>query len=552
MPPPTIDQLLHIVLQHQQDGRLLEAETLCRKVVADHPNNADAVHLLGLLCFQLGKPDAVSHLRRCILLRPDMHQAHSNLGHLLSEQGQIEQAIASCRRAVELRPDFPEGQSNLGNALQGAGRFDEAIAAYQRALALRPGYAKAHNNLGNVLLAVGRIDQAMASYRRAIELEPNYAEAHSNLGSAQNALGRHEEAVACHRRAIALRPHYPHAHSSLGVALLGLGRCDEAIAAGRLAISQKPDLAHAHFNLALVLLSRGDFAMGWRQYEWRWLLPEFPEARRALARPRWDGGDLAGRTILLHAEQGIGDTIQFVRYLPMVVARGGRVLLECQPELQRLLSQANLGQTQTVERKDPPSVQFDMHAPLMSLPLLLGDLNPPAVGAAKPSYLQVDGALVEQWKARIPRSGKMKIGLAWAGRPTHKSDRHRSISLRQLAPLAKPQVEFYSLQMGDAAAQTSAPPPGLELTDLTSDIHDFADTAALIANLDLIITVDTAVAHLAGAMAKPVWLLLPFAPDFRWQWTGRHTPWYPTMRLFRQSKLGDWSGPLGQMAADLP
>ena len=482
-------QTRELALLYHQSGRLLEAERLYRQILA---SESDA-------------------------------SVHNNLGQLLNLLGRNTEAIIELGRAIALRPDLAEPLNNLGVALAAVGRGNEAITAYRAAIALEPNHARAHSNLGNALKTAGKTPEAIACYQTALSLDPNYGEAHSNLGALLNEMGRTEEALQCHSRAIELRPDYAQGHFNLGSALSSAGRHEEAIDAHRRAISLQPHLPQAHFNLALELLRRGDFAEGWAEFEWRCRMPSLVKMTKDCPQPLWDGSDLGNRVLLLYAEQGIGDTIQFVRYVSLI---RGRVLLEVQPSLARLLNAAA-----------PHDGEFDVHLPLLSLPLILRQFDPTAtqVPYIRPTSRQDIG----------PRRG-LRVGVAWAGSPTHKNDRNRSIPLAKLSPLAQEGVEFFSLQMGPGAIQT-----GMRLTDLTSRIHDFADTAALIAELDLVISVDTAVAHLAGATGKPVWVLLPEPADWRWLLKREDSPWYPTMRLFRQSWPGDWDEPIERMSREL-
>jgi Flp pilus assembly protein TadD len=503
MAQPTIQQTFNLALQHHQAGQLHDAEQLYRQILAREPNHADAMHHLGMAAGQAGRNDiAVELIGRAIAIKPDYPEALNNFGNALKGSGQLDEAIAAYRQAIALRPSHPDAHGNLGSALNAKGQHDEAIAAYGRAIALSSSNPVTYYNLGNALKDKGQLDEAMAAYRRAIALKPNYAEAHFNIGTAQGNKGKIEQAIAAYRRATAL----------------------------------KPDYAEAHWNLALALLARGEFAEGWKEFEWRWECKDLPR-RRTFAQPQWDGSSLQGRTILLHSEQGLGDTIQFIRYAPLVAEHGGTVIVGTVPELHRLLQGAAgvarwLNQGETVPT-------FDVHCPLMSLPAIFGttlETIPPRV-----PYLQADAEQVVRWKKELAAdSHRFKVGLAWAGNPTHVNDRNRSISLAALAPLATVQgVSFYSLQKGDAGKQAKAS-PGLHLIDRTDDLKDFADTAALVANLDLVICVDTAVAHLAGALGKPVWTLLPFTTDWRWLLKREDCPWYPSMRLFRQPGRGDW------------
>jgi len=577
---PSMQQTFELALQHHQAGRLTEAEPLYRQILAQQPGHAGALHFLGVLAHQVGQNEvAVDLIQRAIALNPNWPQAYGNLGSVLQAMGKSDDAIAAFRQAIVLQPNYPMGYYNLGNGLQASGRLDEAIAAFRQAIALQPSYPQAYDNLGTALQVKGNLDeaiaahrqavalnpnvaqfqynlgtalqdrghsaQALAAYRQTIALKPDFAQACNNLGTTLRATGQPDQALAAYRRAIAIKPDYFEAHNNLGVALQAAGQRDQAIAAFRQASAIKPDFAEARYNLSLGLL-RGDYAQGWQEYEYRWQSKEYHSARRHFAQPQWDGGPLDGRTILLHAEQGLGDTIQFIRYLPLVVARGGKVIVECQPELRRLIQAMDAHIPVVAKGQALPD--FDLHCPLMSLPKAMKTML-----ASIPHdvpYLSADPTEVAKWRDRLAeQSSSNKVGLGWAGNRAHNNDRNRSMKLAKLAALAQVSgVQFYSLQKGDAATEAKSPPPGMELIDLTKELKDFADTAGLIANLDLVIAVDTAVVHLAGAMGKRVWTLLPFTPDWRWLLEREDSPWYPTMRLFRQPSIGDWDSVIGRVA----
>jgi tetratricopeptide (TPR) repeat protein len=519
-------------------GQLDEAIAACRQAIALRPNYAEAHINLGNALKDKGQLDeAIAAYRRAIALRGNYAEAHSNLGTALRDKGQLDEAIAAYRQAVFLRPNYPEVHNNLGVARKDKGQVEEAIADFRRAIALRPDYAEAHNNLGGVLKTKGQLDEAIASYRQAIRFNPDLTEAHYNLGNALREIAQLNEAIASYRQAIRLKPGFADAHGNLGIALRSNGQLDEAIAAYRQALALSPNLPEAHHNLSLAILARGDFQQGWEEYEWRWKCKDFPPPRN-FAQPQWDGCPLEGRTLLVHTDQGLGDGIQFIRYLPLAAQRGGRIILECHAELQRLF-QTIAGRCQIVVRGQPLPA-FDLHCPLLSLPRVFRT-NLANIPKDVP-YLHADVEGAKRWQQRLASHSPMvKVGLAWAGSPIHKNDRDRSMKLARLAPLGQvPGARFFSLQKGEAAAEAKSPPPGMELVDWTQELKDFADTAALIDNLDLVIAVDTAVAHLAGAMGKPVWTLLPFASDWRWLLQRQDSPWYPSMRLFRQPCIGDW------------
>jgi hypothetical protein len=427
-----------------------------------------------------------------------------------------------------------------------AGRNDVALDLIRRSIALSPDVPAGHNNLGNVLKEIGQLDEAIAAFRKSISLKGDSAEVHNNLGDALRDNGQLDEAIAACRQAIAIRPDYAEAYSNLGNALADKRQLDDAIAAYRQGLARNHTLSEVRKNLSLALLRRGDFQKGWDEYEWRWKCRDFRSSARNFAQPQWDGGPLEDRIILLHAEQGFGDAIQFIRYLPLVIQRGGKAVVECQAGLDRLF-RAMAGEHQIVIRGQPLPA-FDVHCPLLSLPRVFQttlENMPQAV-----PYLRADPEDAAKWQHRLAEHLPLsRVGLAWAGNSADRDDRKRSMNLARLMPLAQiPGVRFFSLQKGDAANQIKSAPAGMDLIDWAQELGDFSDTAALIANLDLIISVDTAVAHLAGALAKPVWTLLPFSSDWRWLTDREDTPWYPSMRLFRQPAWGDWDSTVTQVA----
>jgi tetratricopeptide (TPR) repeat protein len=529
-------------------GRLDEAIAAFRQAIARKSDFPQACNNLGNGLKDKGDLDgAVAAYRQAIAISPGYADAYSNLGNVLRDTRRLDEAVAACRQAIELQPGVAEYYCNLANALKDTGQLDDAIAAYRHSIALKPDFPNAYCNLGNALRDKGQLNESIAACRQAIALEPSFSLAHYNLANALRENG--DEAIAAYRQAIALQPNYPEAHGNLGVALHDSGQFDEAVASYQRAISLKPDVPEVHYNLAHTQLLRGNFAIGWAEYEWRWKVEGFPSPRRHFAQPLWDGSEQTNRAVLLHAEQGFGDTIQFIRYAPVVAERCGKLVLACPPEMRRLLSGIlSIAQCIVPGEALPP---FDFHCPLMTLPLVFGTMLQ-TIPQTVP-YLQVDAREIERWRERLAsnRTG-LSVGLAWAGRSSHTNDRNRSLPISFLAPLAQvPNVNFYSLQKGEAATQPKSLPNGMNLIDWSQDLSDFADTAALVANLDLVITVDTAVAHLAGAMGKPVWLLLPFVPDWRWMRDREDSPWYPTMRLFRQKAIKRWDEVIARVAACL-
>jgi len=520
-------------------GDLATATTQYQQAAQLDPQ-ADEVHTrLGDVLQLQGQLDpAVACYQQALRRNPTSTRALTNLGVALQEQGQIEEAIHCFRQALALEPGSIESLLNLGVALQTQGQCEAAADCLEDVIQRAPTSAVAYNNLGMVRHEQGQFEVALQHYRQALQLRPDYAKAHSNLGALLHAQGWLTDAVAHLQHALRLQPDFIEAHNNLGLALQAQGHVEAAIAVFERALQYKPDCVHAHWNRAVAWLLSGNFQQGWREYEWRWRRPDSPPP--AFPQPRWDGTPFPQQTLLVYAEQGLGDTLQFVRYLPRVAARGQHVVLACQPALMRLLRTCPGGQTLVLKDRPEMACQpFDLYIPLLSLPGIF-ETTPATIPADVP-YIAAEPALVQQWRTRLGAEQAFRVGLVWAGNPLHKNDRNRSCPLATLAPLAHlPHLALFSLQTGTAAGQIDQPPPGMILHDVGRTLGDFADTAAVIAHLDLVITVDTAVAHLAGAMGKPVWTLLPFAPDWRWRQHSAHTPWYPTMRLFRQPAPGAW------------
>jgi tetratricopeptide (TPR) repeat protein len=476
-------------------------------------------------------------------------RASTLLAAIAADAGLVEEGLRWAALAREADRGAASPAYITGRLLQEAGRLAQAETSYREAVALDPGHARAYNNLGCVLHMQGRLDDALAAYRRALDLDPSLPQANQNYASIVRDAGTLERAAEEYRRATRAHPGDAMAFNDLGNTLRELGRHREALAAFAQALALDPDLAQAHFSRAFVLLLLGDYAAGWQEYDWRWRLPAFNAPARRFAQPMWDGGPVPGATVLLHAEQGLGDTLQFARYVALVAGRCGTVVFESQPELVALMRDVP-GVGRVVARGEPLRA-FDVHAPLMSLPRIFGTTleSIPWDGP----YVRASPERAASW-AQAAHSGgaRLRVGLVWAGRPQQWDDRKRSLTLDRLAPLAAVRgVTFFSLQVGDAATQAKTPPQGMELVDLTSRIADFADTAALVSCLDLVITIDTSVAHLAGAMGVPVWVLVAHAPDWRYHLERSDQPWYPSMQLFRQERDGDWSGAIARVAEAL-
>lgn len=533
------EQALHAAVGHHQAGRLAEAEGIYRQILARQPNHPDALNLLGVLAGQLGRDDAaVELIEKSIAANPAVAEAHFNLGDAYRRTGKLEQALGCLRNALRLKPNFAEAHASLGGTLGMMGRFGEAIAACTTAVRLQPDHVPARNNLGLALQGAGRHHEAIAAFTQAVAVKPDYAPSHNNLGTALQAAGRLEEAIAAFDRAVRLQPTYVPAHNNLAIALQAAGRADAALNAFAAAIRLDPGQANVHWNHALALLINGDFDRGWAEHEWRLKCKESPS--RHHSKPMWDGTNLAGKTILLHAEQGMGDAIQFVRYAPLVAGRGGRVVLECHPPLARLFR--TLPGVEQVIAMGEPLPAFDVHCPLLSLPHVF-HTRLDSIPSPSP-YLHADANLAQTWREKLrPYAGRLKVGLVWAGSRSNPNDGKRSLRPEQLAPLAGVAgVQFFSLQKVAPGEPSTTVPRELPLIDYTAELNDFADTAGLLANLDMVVTVDTAAAHLAGTMGREVWVMLPFAPDWRWMLGRSDSPWYASMRLFRQPTIGDWHG----------
>jgi Flp pilus assembly protein TadD len=489
---------------------------------------------------------AAEHIRRAIELDPGRFMFHMNLATVHSAAGHFEEAIASLREVVRLDPTHAAAHNDLGVLLADRGRCEEAAACFRRALALQPDFVPAHNNLGKALTEQGRAPQAIECFREAIRLDPNYATAYNGLGVALDANGQRDEAMTAYERALAIKPDYADAHNNIGQLLAERGQSAEALARFDRAHQLQPDLASVRNNRSMILLQQGDFSRGWPEYEARLQLPAAPTRP---AGPAWNGEPLGGRTILLYTEQGLGDTLQFIRYAPLVKARGGRVVVRCGKRLLRILG--TCPGIDELYGEDDPQPPCDVHAALMSLPGLF-HTDAASIPAEVP-YLATSAELVEYWRQKLP-AGSLRVGLSWQGSPTYRGDYRRSIPLAELAPLAAVNgVQFFSLQKGFGVEQLAAAPFPIE--DLGSQVDNGAsnlcEAAAVIKNLDLVITCDTAVAHLAGALAAPVWVALSRAADWRWLLDRRDTPWYPTMRLYRQQVLGQWRDVFESIAGDL-
>jgi tetratricopeptide (TPR) repeat protein len=502
---------------------------------------------LGNILFCQGKYEcAVSNYQQALALNPDFAEAYNNLGAALTALERYEEAISNCRRAIQLRPDSPRAYNNLGNAHKGLGQLGEAVAAYQEALRFDPDLAEAHSNLGIALSSLDRLDEAIAHHRAALRCNPVYAPAYYNLGLVYTSRSHWEDAVAALQRAAQLQPDHAGVHFYLGWALGEQGKAKEAGLCYERTIQLNPDYADAHWALAHNRLLRGDLERGWTGYEWRWRL-KVP-VPHSVEEYLWDGSPLTGKTILLHTEQGLGDTLQFIRYAAVVKPQGGTVIVSCQKTMPLLASCPGVDQL-VAAGSEPP---FDVQAPLLSLPRILKTSL--ATVPAHVPYLFADVRHQGKWQSKLSRYRGFKIGIAWQGNPSFARDVTRSIPLIHFAPLARIEgVRLISLQQGPGTEQLEADPfPIIDLgTRLDKKSGAFMDTAAVMKNLHLVISCDTAIAHLAGALGVPVWLALPYVPDWRWLLEREDSPWYPSMRLFRQTEAVDWNGVFERMALRL-
>ena len=517
-------------------------------LVTEDSKSAETYYsLAGMLNKQMRFHEALAAFDTAITIKPDYAEAHNGRGILFVNLNRPAEAIAGFDRAIALRPDYAEAHNNRGLVLQDLKRLDEALASFDKALALQPDNSRIHSNRGTTLHEAGRFQEALVSFDRAVALKIDYAEAHYNRGVVLQDLQRLDEALAAFDAAIALKPDYAAAYNNRGVVLQDLRRLDEAVTSFEKSIALSGGFAEAYVNQSYCFLLMGRFADGWRLHEWR-KKTEVPVGNRSFPQPLWLGKeDVATKTVFVHSEQGLGDTIQFCRYGKLLVEQGAKVAMSVQDPLYPLLKGMSPG-IRMLKRAEVP-IEFDYHCPLMSLPLALGTLleNIPS----EPAYLFADKQQGKTWEARLPSRTKLRVGIVWSGNKNQKNDRHRSIELTTLAPLFSADVQWISLQKelraGDAPVLQGLP----QITRLGEELADFSDTAALIDRLDLVIAVDTSVAHLAGAMGTPVWILLPYNSDWRWLCGREDSPWYPSARLFRQDKLGSWDAVVARVEAAL-
>jgi len=576
-PQHRLQKLLKKGLKHHREGRIELAEACYRKILKVDPMSSEAREMLRLLRAQAGAaqestqslsatladdPDtlnsragaylaegkikpAIDCVRRVVELCPESAQAHQHLGEAQERLGDLQAAVDSYRRALALQPDSTELHCHLARALYQGGALQPAAELYRRALVLDPNRYEIYNDLGLVLTNLGNFEAAVEAFRRSLILNRGSAKTIAALGYLFECKGDLISAADAYRDAVRLDPKLLAAYGDLGFVLYGLGELAEAADCFHRLRALRPDSAEATVNLGLIHLLQGDLSVGWAEYESRWKVGVGDD--RKLVQRRWKGEPLGGERILLYAEQGLGDTMQFVRYVPLVAARGGQVVLEVQPALRRLLSGTE-GASQVISRGETLP-EFTWQCPLLSLPpAFRTELH--TIPARVP-YVRPNPALVEAWQRRL-QGNTRRIGLAWAGNPTHYRDRLRSIPLEQFVPLMQVAgTTFFSLQFGPGSEQVQQLPPGVRLVDFAAELKEFTDTAAIIANLDLVISIDGSIAHLAGAMGKPVWILLNKGCDWRWFLEREDSPWYPTARLFRQTTPGGWQEVVNRIELEL-
>jgi tetratricopeptide (TPR) repeat protein len=535
MPPnPSIEEAVTL---HRQ-GRLDEAEKAYTRILKLKRDHFDALHLLGMLNHQRGRhAEAHRLISSALKANPRSPEALSNSAMVLHALKRDNEALIAVDRALALAPDHPDALNNRGNLLLEMKRYDDAAAAFRQVLAVDPRHAQARINHGNALAGLGRAEEALAEYELALSQIPGHPLACYNKANALRMLGRQADAIAAYDQAVAALPQHVNSWMNRGLALMSLNRHAEAIESHRRALAIQPDNADVHFNEALALLTIGDYERGFPKYEWRW--KRSGAERPRFRKPPWLGeSSVQGKSVLLHAEQGLGDTIQFVRYVSLLAGQGADVRIEVPPPLKQILSsvpgvKAAIAQGEAV----PP---FDLHCPMGSLPLACRT-SFAAVPAAIP-YLFADNERIERWRPRIEAQPGPRIALVWSGRAAHANDRNRSLALADLEPLlATAGVSFIGLQKEIRPADADRLAAEPRLLHLGEQLADFSDTAAVLSLCDLTVCVDTSVAHLAGALGRPLAVLLPFQADWRWTADRDRSPWYPQARLFRQRVSGDWT-----------
>jgi tetratricopeptide (TPR) repeat protein len=538
--PEALNNLGLVLAASSRSG---EAIDVYRRAIACSPGYFEAHNNLGSALSRAGKPElAVESFRKALELNPSFAESYSNLGTALIEQKKFDEAIEIFERAIQLPTRRAHSYFGLGNAWRAKEKYAEALAAYRESLSLEPDRAEVLTNLAEVLTLEGKKAEAIVYFEKAVELHPQLPELLCNLANAYGKNREYEKAMAISKKALAIRPDFVDALNNMASVMCVTGKAKEAIPVYEKALKLDPNSALVHWNYALALLILGHYSLGWVEYEWRWKVTMFELPPQALPDYLWTGAPLNGGRILLYTEQGFGDAIQFIRYVDLVVKRGGKVVIHCSPALVRLF--ANMEGVESASIGDE-SINILAHYPLLSLAKLF-DTQLDTIPSKVP-YLRADEESIRKWKELMPRDGKINVGLAWQG--NIRPDPDRSVPpalLKELAGIGN--VRFFSLQV-DPSREPA--PAELELIDHTKKLTDFAETAAMMAHLDLVIAIDTATAHLAGALGKKTWVMLKSAADWRWFLSGSHSPWYPTMKLFRQKRAGDWESVMEEIAGEL-
>lgn len=538
---PQINQDYPKAVEHFGAGRAEQARFLCEQILSQNPDYAPAMDLLGMALFDLGRTEeAIEAFRRAAALGPKRVDTMNNLGVALNHVHRYAEALVAFTRALELQPQHAEICNNIGITLFGLGRFNEAVEYHTRAADLRPDFREAFFHRGRAHAAASAYAEALADYRRAVDLAPDWPDAWNGIGMTCVKQIEFETALAAYDKAIELDRSFFQAYYNRANLLVLLGRYDQAIADFTKALELHSGFDDARWNRGLAFLLKGDYARGWKDYGCRknaaMNLPTYPHLLNQLL---WTGESFAGKRLLVHYEQGYGDSIQCWRFLPQVRELGGTVIVDERKPLLPLLKEMDCADEIIASGREPPQTVYDLHVSMLDLPRLFS-AEPGNVGRMVP-YLRAPEERIEKWAGRIDRKA-FSIGIVWAGSPKHKNDQNRSARLNYFLPLGRIEgVRLYSLQKGPAGRDLSSVSSVCPIGDLGSDFEDFADTAGAMAHLDLVISVDTAVLHLAGAMGRLAWGLLAFAPDWRWMRECQVSPWYPTVRLFRQSSWGDWN-----------
>jgi tetratricopeptide (TPR) repeat protein len=572
-------------LDLHQHGKLNDAQNIYEKILSIQEDNFDALQLLGALFAQVKKyPQAVESLSKALIINPnhagcysnlgfsfqklkrleealssydkaislqaDYAEAYSNRGLVLQELQRLEEALSSYDKAISLQADYAEAYYNRGTALHKLKRLEEALSSYDKAISLQADFAEVYYNRGNVLQELQRLEEALSSYDKAISLQADYAEVYSNRGNVLQELQRLEEALSSYDKAISLQANYAEAYCNRGTALHKLKRLEEALSSYDKAISLQADFAEAYLSSSLCYLLAGNFNDGWARHEWRWQSEGMSKTAgvKNFSQPLWLGKEsLKDQTILLYAEQGLGDTIQFSRYVSLVATLGAKVVLEVQPSLVKLLSHLE-GISQIINKGDKLP-HFDYQCPLLSLPLAFKTELQTIPSASQ--NISSDIEKVAKWQAILGEKTKPRAGIVWSGSAAHKNDHQRSLTLSKLITYLPSDYEYVSLQKEISDVDKEVLTKHNEIKHFGGDLKDFTDTAALCELIDIVISVDTSVAHLAGTLGKTTWILLPYSPDWRWLLDRNDSPWYSSVKLYRQEKINDWDGVLVNIESDL-